>query len=187
MYLPCCSPCTSVRLLANSHHLRNVRVFILTRIRPQPSCQAREARSWSNITLLNWFPHSALLLLLTDLEYGDVCVWVPFFTVSSAIPTLWMIQCYHPSFSYWRCGTGQPFTLPCLFCLCVVVVLLVWTVYWSCVSSTFAAHLRINQCATCNLACWTTWRKPRGLGRKKHFQSSLHSMPLKPTSVWRFL
>ena len=47
-----------------------------------------------------WFPHSAvLLLLLTDLEYGDVCVWVPFYTCSSAIPILWMIQCYHPSFS----------------------------------------------------------------------------------------
>jgi len=48
-----------------------------------------------------WFPHSAVLLpLLTDLEYGVFVFGSPFFTGFSAIPIPWMIQCYHPSFSY---------------------------------------------------------------------------------------
>ena len=73
-----------------------------------------------------WFPHSAvLLLLLTDLKYGDVCVWVPFFTYSSAIPIIWMKTVISLLSVTDVCGIDQPFTLPCLFCLCVVVVLLV--------------------------------------------------------------
>ena len=74
-----------------------------------------------------------------------------------------MIQGYHPSVSYWRCQLTSRSLCPvvlfgfCLGCFGVVFVLFVccscfflfvfstvtanWTVYWSCVSSSFVAHL----------------------------------------------
>ena len=81
-----------------------------------------------------------------------------------------MIQCYHLSSSYRRCGTDQLITLPFLFCclwlfvlFCVVAFVFGWFfvlfvcfvcvfyvgivpakgfLYWSYLSSTFEAHLR---------------------------------------------
>ena len=78
-----------------------------------------------------WFPHSAvLLLLLTDLDYCDVCVWDLFFYSFRHTNTMddTMLS---PFFQLWRCGTGQPFTLPCLFfgvwlLFCCFVVFSVW-------------------------------------------------------------
>ena len=77
-----------------------------------------------------WFPHSAVLLpLLTDLEYGDVCVWVFFFV-------FWFFRhtntlddtMISPFCQLLTLRTGQPFTSPCLFGLfvCVVVVVLLF-------------------------------------------------------------
>ena len=69
-----------------------------------------------------WFPHSAVLLrLLTDLEYGDVCVWVFFFVfwffrhTNTLDDTMISPFCQLLTF-------GQPFTLPCLFGLFVLLL-----------------------------------------------------------------
>ena len=111
-----------------------------------------------------WFPHSAvLLLLLTDLEYGDVCVWVPFFmlvlppyqfygwynviTLLSVTDVaelasrslclvlfvcVWSLFCWFAVFFVWFLRHTR--------------VTADWAVYWSCVSSTFAAHLGWRHC-----------------------------------------
>ena len=91
-------------------------------------------------------------------------LFLVFVSASSAIPIPRMIQGYHPSVSYWRCNwPAVHFALFffgfCLGCFGVVLVLFVccscfflvvfstglvtanWTVYWSCVSSSFVAHL----------------------------------------------
>ena len=83
-----------------------------------------------------------------------LCFGTSFFTLS-AIPILWMIQCYHLSFSYDVAELASRslclvFFLVCGCCFAVLLFSLfgssgmvraIWSLYWSCVSSTFAAHL----------------------------------------------
>ena len=113
---------------------------------------------------------------------------------------LWMIQWYHLSVSYWRCKVASRSLCPgfCLGCLCVVAVLLfcffpvlfhrlcdgqLGCVLVLCQFNFCSRLLRrwitsllwLNNSPiwTCYLAWRTSWRKLKGVGRKKKTQNIL--------------